>query len=398
MPRAAHGVADDEPLAERPRVVRAGGAGGEDLARRAAPASRPRHPRVRPAACPRRARPPRPRPTSPAPIPSAHHPCLHSPLVDLRATIRRYVTPSLVEAFGKYQLVRRLGAGGMAEVFLAREPLAQGLAKILVIKKIHPSLAETPEFRRMFEDEAKVAVNLNHPNIVQTFGYGQIGPHLLPRHGARRGRRSSAHPQRRRRGRRAHPLRPVRLPRPAGGQGARLRAPQDRRVRRGARHRAPRRLAAEHPGLVGRDGQARRLRHRARAPRQGRGRRRQRQVRVHVARAGGGRARRSAQRHLRHRDRAVGADLRALAVRQPEGQAGAQRDQERAGAAAARARPVDPRGARGDHRQGAGEARPRIAIRRRAICTARSGSSSSRCRRRRARSSSRARWRRWSRR
>src|SRR5436305_9796520 len=80
-----------------------------------------------------------------------------------------------VEAFGKYQLVRRLGAGGMAEVFLAREPLAQGLAKILVIKKIHPSLAETPQFRQMFEDEAKVAVNLNHPNIVQTFSYGQIG-------------------------------------------------------------------------------------------------------------------------------------------------------------------------------------------------------------------------------
>ncbi|MDB4967501.1 MAG: serine/threonine protein kinase with repeat, partial [Myxococcales bacterium] len=81
-----------------------------------------------------------------------------------------------MEAFGKYQLIRRLGAGGMAEVFLAREPLAQGLAKILVIKKIHPSLAETPQFRQMFEDEAKVAVNLNHPNIVQTFGYGQIGP------------------------------------------------------------------------------------------------------------------------------------------------------------------------------------------------------------------------------
>jgi serine/threonine protein kinase/predicted ATPase len=81
-----------------------------------------------------------------------------------------------LEPFGKYQLVRRLGAGGMAEVFLAKEPLAQGLAKILVIKKIHPSLAETPQFRQMFEDEAKVAVNLNHPNIVQTFGYGQIGP------------------------------------------------------------------------------------------------------------------------------------------------------------------------------------------------------------------------------
>src|SRR5262249_39790560 len=50
------------------------------------------------------------------------------------------------------------------------------LSKILVIKKIHPTLAEAPEFRQMFEDEAKVAVNLNHPNIVQTFSYGQIGP------------------------------------------------------------------------------------------------------------------------------------------------------------------------------------------------------------------------------
>ncbi|HEY7956885.1 MAG TPA: protein kinase [Polyangia bacterium] len=81
-----------------------------------------------------------------------------------------------METFGKYQVIRRLGSGGMAEVFLAREPLAQSLSKILVLKKIHPSLAETPQFRQMFEDEAKVAVNLNHPNIVQTFGYGQIGP------------------------------------------------------------------------------------------------------------------------------------------------------------------------------------------------------------------------------
>jgi predicted ATPase len=77
--------------------------------------------------------------------------------------------------FGKYQLIRRLGAGGMAEVFLAREPLAGGVSKLLVVKQIHPSLAEAPEFRRMFEDEAKIAVALNHPNIVQTFGYGQIG-------------------------------------------------------------------------------------------------------------------------------------------------------------------------------------------------------------------------------
>jgi serine/threonine protein kinase/predicted ATPase len=81
-----------------------------------------------------------------------------------------------METFGKYQMIRRLGQGGMAEVWLAKEPLAAGLNKILVIKKIHPSLAEAPQFRQMFEDEAKVAVNLNHPSIVQTFSYGQIGP------------------------------------------------------------------------------------------------------------------------------------------------------------------------------------------------------------------------------
>lgn len=80
-----------------------------------------------------------------------------------------------METFGKYQLLKRLGSGGMAEVFLAREPLAAGLAKLLVIKKIQPALAEEPEFRAMFEDEAKIAVNLNHPNVVQTFGYGQLG-------------------------------------------------------------------------------------------------------------------------------------------------------------------------------------------------------------------------------
>lgn len=80
-----------------------------------------------------------------------------------------------MEQFGKYELVRRLGTGGMAEVFLAREQLAAGVSKLLVVKMIHPSLAAAPEFRSMFEDEARIAVNLNHPSIVQTFGYGQIG-------------------------------------------------------------------------------------------------------------------------------------------------------------------------------------------------------------------------------
>jgi serine/threonine protein kinase/tetratricopeptide (TPR) repeat protein len=80
-----------------------------------------------------------------------------------------------MEQYGKYQLVRRIGAGGMAEVFLARTTVAQGLNKQLVIKKIHPAFARSRQFISMFVDEAKIALGLNHPNIVQVFDFGQVG-------------------------------------------------------------------------------------------------------------------------------------------------------------------------------------------------------------------------------
>ncbi|HLU64701.1 MAG TPA: protein kinase [Kofleriaceae bacterium] len=80
-----------------------------------------------------------------------------------------------MEQFGKYQLIRRIGAGGMAEVFLARTSVAQGLTKQLVIKKIHPAFARSRQFAAMFVDEARIALGLNHPNIVQVFDFGQLG-------------------------------------------------------------------------------------------------------------------------------------------------------------------------------------------------------------------------------
>src|SRR5687767_10273543 len=80
-----------------------------------------------------------------------------------------------MEQFGKYQLVRKIGMGGMAEVFLARTTVAQGLAKTLVIKKIHPAFAKSRQFVSMFVDEAKIALGLNHPNIVQVFDFGAVG-------------------------------------------------------------------------------------------------------------------------------------------------------------------------------------------------------------------------------
>ncbi|HEY1552868.1 MAG TPA: protein kinase, partial [Kofleriaceae bacterium] len=80
-----------------------------------------------------------------------------------------------MEQFGKYQLIRKIGTGGMAEVYLARTSVAQGLAKTLVIKKIHTAYAKSRQFVAMFVDEAKIALGLNHPNIIQVFDFGAVG-------------------------------------------------------------------------------------------------------------------------------------------------------------------------------------------------------------------------------
>jgi len=79
-----------------------------------------------------------------------------------------------MEQFGKYSLIRKIGTGGMAEVFLARTTVAQGLNKTLVIKKIHTAYARSRQFVTMFVDEAKIALGLNHPNIVQVFDFGAV--------------------------------------------------------------------------------------------------------------------------------------------------------------------------------------------------------------------------------
>ncbi len=62
----------------------------------------------------------------------------------------------------------------MAEVYLAQVTVAEGLSKRVVIKKIRKELADQPEFTRMFVDEAKIALGLNHANIVQVFDFGQV--------------------------------------------------------------------------------------------------------------------------------------------------------------------------------------------------------------------------------
>ena len=76
---------------------------------------------------------------------------------------------------GRYELLQRLGHGGMATVFLGRATGTAGFAKRVAIKVIHPHLATEVEFVDMFLDEAHLAAELHHPNVVDTLDLGQDG-------------------------------------------------------------------------------------------------------------------------------------------------------------------------------------------------------------------------------
>ena len=77
------------------------------------------------------------------------------------------------ERFGRYELLERIGVGGMAEVFRAVQRGAAGFSRPVAIKRILPHIASDPETVEMFIDEAKLAVQLSHPNIAQIFDLGQ---------------------------------------------------------------------------------------------------------------------------------------------------------------------------------------------------------------------------------
>ena len=73
----------------------------------------------------------------------------------------------------KYSIDRRLGTGGLAEVFKCHLVGIGGFDKTVVVKRILPHLAEDDDFVAMFLDEARIAANLNHPNIVQVYEIAQ---------------------------------------------------------------------------------------------------------------------------------------------------------------------------------------------------------------------------------
>ncbi len=79
-----------------------------------------------------------------------------------------------VQRFGRYELVRSLGVGGMAEVFLALQSAVGGFQKQVVVKRILPHHSADPSFVAMFLEEARVAAHISHRNVVQIFDVGEV--------------------------------------------------------------------------------------------------------------------------------------------------------------------------------------------------------------------------------
>jgi serine/threonine-protein kinase len=79
------------------------------------------------------------------------------------------------QRIGRYAILRQLGQGGMAEVFLARSEGEAGFGKLVALKVLQPSFAAQPAAVELFLDEARLVSGLDHPNIVQTHDLGRAG-------------------------------------------------------------------------------------------------------------------------------------------------------------------------------------------------------------------------------
>lgn len=77
-----------------------------------------------------------------------------------------------VHRIGRYRVLSEIGRGGMAAVYLASLKGPTGVNKLVVLKALLPELASEPESLRMFLEEARLAAQLNHANVVQTYEVG----------------------------------------------------------------------------------------------------------------------------------------------------------------------------------------------------------------------------------
>jgi len=78
-------------------------------------------------------------------------------------------------AANSYEILAKLATGGMAEIFLARGASTAGVERYVVLKRILKHKANDAAFVRMFLDEARLAAQLQHPNIAQVYDIGKLG-------------------------------------------------------------------------------------------------------------------------------------------------------------------------------------------------------------------------------
>lgn len=80
---------------------------------------------------------------------------------------------------GRYEILGEIATGGMAEVLLARIVGTQGFERVVAIKRILPHLAGGEQFTSMFQDEARLAARIHHPNVIQVHELSEGGGELF---------------------------------------------------------------------------------------------------------------------------------------------------------------------------------------------------------------------------
>jgi serine/threonine protein kinase len=82
----------------------------------------------------------------------------------------RHLAPG--DKLGKYEVIRQIAVGGMAELYLARTLGIEGFEKLVVLKRILPQYVSNATFVNMFLNEARLAATLHHPNVAQVYDIG----------------------------------------------------------------------------------------------------------------------------------------------------------------------------------------------------------------------------------
>lgn len=93
----------------------------------------------------------------------------------MMARVKSLSSLTPVGKIGRYDVIGRLAMGGMAEIFLARESGPQTVERHVVVKRVLPHVAEDARASDMFVHEARLCMNLSHPNICPIYEFGDAG-------------------------------------------------------------------------------------------------------------------------------------------------------------------------------------------------------------------------------